>query len=590
VGNIGSAALEYGIQRPLAAILNAILFRDAAGPSLGEYLSMVKYAGAALSTALRFAGIMWNTEISLFDSQWLNKPIVLSGTGGKGQVERFAIPGKTGKFIRIPTRSLGVADEFAKHLIGQLEAAAQAHRIAKAEGLTGDAFDKRVDTLVRVPGSAAWIAAVDQAHKLTFTEDLPEGMQKMQNWLHTRAKTPWGVVIKTLLRFVFPFVSTPYNIFKTAIRKTPIGSLRMIGKGLVAWKGGRPFFDSYPKAAIATDLAEQMLGWVAALVILAIGEGDPDDDKKTWLLTGTRSMNDNLGEDQLLRRTRGGEMALLYKGEPVFAYGRYEPFATVIATIVDAGREIKSMRGGVPPTEALKKATFDLIDQARSKTFLQGLDGLMGMLDERSGKNPMDSFVKFVTTAAVPNIIRQPLRNIDNYARDTRNAPWYYAAVPFGGLAEPLYDLYGRPVEKGGNSASRLLFESPLKKQPVQVADRAMRAYGDANPMDPKYLSNPTRAAFRFKDVFGKWQSMTPQQAADYRKAAGQQFAIEAAGVLPSPSAPSEEDMRQLGNLKERVFSAKKKEMFPGGFAPSPTPRRSPSLGELFGRVLRPGQ
>lgn len=585
-GNTGNAAFEYMIQRPAEAITNAILFRDAAGASLSEYRSMAKYATTAAATAWTFAKIAWSTEVSLFDSQWLNKPISIRGASGdKGQVQRFAIKGTKGRIIRMPSRALQFADEWAKHFLGMIEASAQAHRIAKAEELEGEAFDKRVASLVRVPGSSAWIAAVDKAHSITFTNQLPKTLHKMTESLHERADTAWGTIIKTMFRFIFPFVRTPYNIFATGIRKTPLGGIRMTwkgGAGLVdAWKGNQPFFDSYPKAAIAYDLAEQIIGWGAALAITAMAEGDPDDDKKIILITGTRSMGDNRGEDQLLSRLKGGETTILYRGKPLLHYGRYEPFATVIATVVDAMRAMKAVQGGVRTSEAANTAFWNLVDQARSKTFLQGFDGLMSLLDGH--KSMTDAAAKFVLKGLVPNLIRQPIRNIDEYVRDSRSAPWYYNAIPLGGLAEPLYDIYGRPMERGGNAAARVFISTPNEQLDPHPVDVSLDKFGRTNPLERWYPRNPTNRMFRYQTPSGEWVDMTPAEIAEYRREAGREFDLKSRSILPSPTVPSIEQVEDLDRVKDRAYSSTKKRMFEGGIPPPTPKRRSPTLADLFG-------
>lgn len=594
MGNTGNASLEYLIQRPLEAITNAVLFRDAAGAQMSEYRSMAKYVTRAFAQAVHFAQLAWETEVSLFDSQWLDKPIALRGSSGdKGQIERFAIRGRLGRIIRTPSRALQFADEFAKHFFGMLEACAQGHRLAKAQGLKGEAFDDFVAMQVAVPGSPAWLAAVDKAHRITFTQDLPGPLQKAQNLLHERSKTPMGAVIKTFLRFVFPFVRTPYNIFATGLRKTPLGSARVgwkSGVGLVdAWQGKQAFFDSYPKAALAGDIAEQLIGWVTTLILAGMAEGDPDDDKKAWLITGTRSSSDSRGEAQLLNRTRGGETSILYRGKPVLNYGRIEPFATITSTLVDAMRELKRVQGGEPLTRAVENAARDLVDQARTKTFLQGFDGLVQLLHGQNKSIP-DAVVKALVTGIVPNLVRQPLRNVDDYARDSRNAPWYYQALPFGGFAEPLYDLYGRAVEKGGSSLSRVLSaNSNAKVQPRHPADTALVTWNKANEGDPQqqyYPVNPS--VFRYKDPQGKWQNMTPAQIAAFRRSAGKAFATEAAANFASPKAPTREEMRGLRSVKEKTYDATKKAMFGTGYGPPDMKRRAPTIGELFGQKIYP--
>jgi len=591
-GNTASMALEFAIQRPLEAMINATLFRDAAGAQLGEFRSMAKYSSMIFATAVNRAKRAWQTEISTFDAERLDQPLVIRGGGSKLESEQFVIGGTPGRVIRTPSRLLNFADEFAKYLIAGLEAAAQAHRLAKANGLTGEEFDKFVASQVNTNGSQAWLAAVDKAHRLTFTSELPDMLKKANDMLRDRATTPGGAALKFFLRMVFPFVRTPYNIFATGLRKTPLGTLRMAGKataGLVdSWKGTRPFFDSYPKAALAGDMAEQLVGWVAALVLAGMAEGDPDDERKHILITGTRSGNDSRGEAQLLNRTRGGETTILVNGKPVFNYGRIEPFATVISTLVDAMREWKKVKGGEPPAKAIENATRALADQARSKTFLQGFDGLMQLIDGRTRSLP-DAAVKAIVTGAVPNLVRQPLRNVDGFARDTRNAPWYYQALPLASLAEPLYDLYGRPIEKDFSPLSRIALGSATTKVlPVQPADRALERWNKTHEGDPQQQYNPVHpSVFRFKDAQGKWQQMRPDVIARFRRDAGRAFAADAIAQFASPTAPTAEEVRGLRSVKDRSYDATKKNLLGAGVQPPQVARPMPTLAELFGQRLR---
>ena len=591
-GNTASMALEFAIQRPLEAMINATIFRDAAGAQLGEFRSMAKYASMIFATAVNRAKRAWQTEISTFDAERLDQPLVIRGGGSKNESEQFAIGGTPGRVIRTPSRLLNFADEFSKYLIGGLEAAAQAHRLAKANGLTGEEFDKFVASQVNTNGSQAWLAAVDKAHRLTFTSELPDMLKKANDMLRDRATTPGGAALKFFLRMVFPFVRTPYNIFATGLRKTPLGTLRMAGKataGLVdSWKGTRPFFDSYPKAALAGDMAEQLVGWVAALVLAGMAEGDPDDERKHILITGTRSQNDSRGEAQLLNRTRGGETTILINGKPVFNYGRIEPFATVISTLVDAIREWKKVAGGEPPAKAIENATRALADQARSKTFLQGFDGLMQLFDGRTRSLP-DAAVKAIVTGAVPNLVRQPLRNVDGFARDTRNAPWYYQALPLASLAEPLYDLYGRPIQKDFSPLARIALGSATTKvQPVQPADRALERWNKAHEGDPQQQYNPVHpSVFRFKDAQGKWQQMRPDVIARFRRDAGRAFAADAIAQFASPTAPAAEEVRGLRSVKDRSYDATKKNLLGAGVQPPKVARPMPTLAEVFGQRLR---
>ena len=102
-------------------------------------------------------------------------------------------------------------------------------------------------------------------------------------------------------------------------------------------------------------------------------------------------------------------------GNTVLSYRRWEPFSTVLASIADLSREIER-EGGVKPA-VFSKWLMGFKDQAKDKTFLQGVSGLIQSIEdpdrffERTAAN--------IITGYVPNIIRQPIRALDNNIRDT---------------------------------------------------------------------------------------------------------------------------------------------------------------------------
>ncbi|HYF37336.1 MAG TPA: hypothetical protein VD994_18695, partial [Prosthecobacter sp.] len=349
VGNTANVGLEYLLQRPLEAITNTLMGGDPAGASLGEYRAIAKYARQAFADAVHHARLAWITEASLFELQWSGVGGIQNAGGLKGEAPRAAIKGNAGRIIRIPSRALLYADEFAKRFVGRIEAAAQAHRLGIAQGFSGAALDSYIATQVKTPSSPAWLAAIDKAKEMTFQQDLPQLLEGVQRMKGERSKTWWGAVLKLALNLVFPFIKTPFNIFATGLRKTPLGSLKLAGKaGMSLWKikDGKPFFDSYPRAALARDMAEQLIGWTAMLILSGMAEGDPDDESKLILITGTRNRDDKAGEGQLLNRARGGETTILWRGKPVLNYGRYEPFSTAIVSMVNAMRQMKSLDHG----------------------------------------------------------------------------------------------------------------------------------------------------------------------------------------------------------------------------------------------------
>lgn len=479
-------------------------------------------------------------------------------------------------------------DEFFKTLVGKVEVVAQAYRIARSEGRTGEALAKRIRGLAGTPGSPAWTAAIRQAEAMTFQSELPEFLKKVTEWKEGRAKTAWGAVMKTMLKFIFPFIRTPWNIFATGLRKTPLGGVAMGARGLGAlykMKDGKAFFDSYPKALFAKHMVEQAVGWLGAIVLFGLAEGDEDDDKKFLLITGTRSPDDRMGEKKMLERTRGGATMIVINGKPVFNYGRIEPFSTMVSTVVDSVRAIKRAGRGARATDQIAAIIGNIKDQTESKTFLQGIANLSRTVDmvrnpDRVGKELARGFIQGV----VPNIIRQPLRNLDNYARDTRHAPLVYSAFPLGGLAEPLYDLYGRPVEKTGTPFSRLLLTAgtDTSRESITLGDKALSRWNAANPLETYYPSPDLIT--RFKDANGEWQDMTPAEIALQRREGGKRMAQKvSATVTPAEAAkPTAETKEKIEGARRSAFREARDHLFKGGQRPV-TPQRTPSLAENLG-------
>jgi hypothetical protein len=488
-------------------------------------------------------------------------------------------------------------DAFFKYFVGRIEASAQAYRIANSEGRKGADMDKRIKSLVGTPGSAAWVLAVRQAEEMTFQQDLPSLIQTIQDLKNKERRNKngqlaaggmWETIGRTILRFNFPFIKTPYNIISTALRKTPLGSLNMMANaGTAVWqmKNGTPFIESYSKAKILHHAVEQFIAWTSFALIYGLSEGDPDDDKKGLMFTGTRAAKDDrAGEKAMLARTRGGATMVLYNGTPVFNYGRYEPFATILSSMVDASRAIKKAGRGKAATDMAAAIIGNIADQAESKTFLQGIENLSRLYaqirnPDKIGHEMAGALIKGI----VPNIIRQPLRNMDEYARDTKHAPLIYSAFPFGGLAEPLYDLYGRPVQKTGNPLSRLVMASgtDTSRKTTMAPDAALNKWNAANPIEPYYPSPDIN--HRYKDALGKWHEMTPAEIALQRREGGKNM-LQMAAISPGEAmAPTKATVQAIQKARNKAFSDTRNRIFAGGTRPVIPPKRNVSLAEMMG-------
>jgi hypothetical protein len=533
-GNLGSAAWDFTVQRGAEALVNLATFGNVQGGArLGEFRYLMRGILPGLVRGWRLAVQSYAAEADFFEAEVLNG-VVEIGDFDKGGGTRSSIPGKLGRVIRIPGRFLMFQDALFKGAIGQMEAGAQAYRIAKAEKLKGPALESRIAELMQ-PGSLAWELAVEKAKDLTFqTED--QMTQLLSRALKGRNR------LGSILRWFFPFIRTPYNIFKTGLRKTPLGTLGMLARisdGLYRVnKDGRPFFESYPQALLARHVAEQLIAWASAFFLWGAVEGDDDDDQKAFLLTGTRPYGEeSAGIRDLLNRTAGGPLQLRFgprgPGAVTISFGRYEPFALVLGTLADGMRLIKQMPEGAGKMDQAGKMLGYFLSQAREKTFLQGFESIMKVVDQK-GLKP-DDLRGTVLAGLVPNIIRQPMRNWDDYRREYENRQWLHDMIPSGDFAEPKIDAYGRPIQKGGSPVARqLLPVGTIPDERANAIDRAVTLWNNRNP-GQAWAPEPPKPNITAKNpVTGKEVEieLTPGQATAFRRLAGREGQRRALAAL----------------------------------------------------------
>ncbi len=554
---------------------------------------IMKAAMPGITRGMKAAVQAWHTEQDAFERAALGpKADQLSfGDFDKGGGQAPAIPGKVGRVVRMSSRALQAMDSFFKTAIGQMEVSAQAYRIAKAQGLTGEALEDSIKSQVQNPGSMAWQRAVTKAQELTFQTKL-RNKAEGGHFAERSARTiqDWKSQ-EHLVGLIFPFIRTPFNIFATGLSKTPLGSIPAAARvinGLYQMKNGKPFMDSYSKAQQVKDITTQTIAWATALLLMGSIEGDKDDDDKNLLITGSRPYGvDGNGSRELANRTKGGPYQIRIGGRNGINinYGRYEPIATVLSTVADAIRV-----GKTEGDMASKLGRFGeyFLAQAQDKTFLQGFAAISQALQTAGNQSQGDTskvvtgVTKQLLAALVPNLIRQPLRNLDDYVRDSRNADAIYSLLPAGGNAPKKADVYGNDQEKGGNPLSRLLFAGGMKPTPsVKMGDQFLLNWNRENPDKPFYPTAPND--HKYKDATGQKVDMTSDQIAAYDKAVGHRFAQGLPGWLTPQMAahPTEEHRRQFESEHSKAAREVKAEMFGGGAAP--VVKRSNDISTMFG-------
>ncbi|MEI7532873.1 MAG: sigma-70 family RNA polymerase sigma factor [Verrucomicrobiae bacterium] len=561
-GNGAMAMLEYSFQRWTEAAVNTLV-KDPNSATFGELKHIYRSAMPGIMKGYQAALRAFASEHDFFENDVLNSQLEFKdfdkGGGGKA-----AIPGKIGRVVRVMTRSLMAMDAFFKYATGQMEVAGQAYRIAMAQGLTGEAMEAEMRSQINMPGSMAWQRAVLKAKELTFQQEVPgivkgimalrEGREaKILNKTVSGWDFPGNQLFYTWLKMQLPFIKTVYNVFRTGIRKSPVGALNMgyqTAKGLYALKNGRPFVDGYAKAMFVRDVSEQILAFGATAFLMGAIEGDDDDDKKWLLITGGRPYGvDNQGERDLLDRTHGGQYQIRIGGRNgfYFNYGRVEPWATTLGTVATGVRLAKSGKG---PEDWIDRMIANLSSQATDKTFMQSVNNMFGAIDALRSKDGASKFaqksVQGFLSSFVPNIIKQPLRNWDDYVRDGKYSDKEYKFIPIGNLAEPRSNLYGKPVQKQGNAVSRLFFPAGIVPTPVlERGDQFLKSY---NRVAEKPYTPERPSVYKLKNARDQWVDMTPHQIAEFDRKSGILFALKLKTWLTPYviSHPTEEHKKQF--------------------------------------------
>jgi hypothetical protein len=275
-----------------------------------------------------------------------------------------AIPGPTGRLIRIPLRALSAEDAFFKALVWETEMHAGAFRIAAREGLAGDALARRVAALIQDPTPGMLLRAEHQMQYRTFQAELgPIG-----RWvLAGRALIPFA-------RYLVPFVRTVTNITTATLERTPWGFAPI---GVKALRGeahhGQPHLGDVPIAP-AESLARPILGSIIMLTFGALAANA--------IMMGGGGVTPR----NLLRAQEETGEALRYS-LPIpgtgwrFGVNRLEPVGALLgmaADIVELERRNEHARAA-QLADAMMRA---IVTNLTNKTFLSGLLQLSALVND----------------------------------------------------------------------------------------------------------------------------------------------------------------------------------------------------------------
>jgi hypothetical protein len=465
--NAANSIYNLGPRRIIEAGVNDVLGiigqGDPNSATLGELAVMARQSHKALRLAGQNMLKSWATESRIAESQFSQTLQQMELGSLKGEEIMPALGGKLGLLMRsLSYRHMTAADELFKGFHGHLEAAAQAHRIAKREKLTGSAYEARIAELMEY-GSEAWMRALAVSENVTFQTRLNP---KDPRALAVLDKIGAGIKGYTnkyrALTFFFPFITTPANIFKSAIEMSPVGALLAVIDGTRALKiklakgnmtkqqADLAASELYDRARLIKDVTNQL---IATGIFWALsGMVEPEDDEDLPRITGSTDWRSTSKGQRDTEMRVMPPMSIRIGKDNFVSYSRIDPFATVFASIADAIHEV-SITG--MNEKALGNYFMKIQNQLDDKTFLSGVSDLVNAIKdpERFASKLTGSIV----TGFVPNLIRQPIREADPYVRDTKpreeDGFWTALGKQLGyslapGYAAPLMDVWGNPITR----------------------------------------------------------------------------------------------------------------------------------------------
>jgi len=301
-----------------------------------------------------------------------------------------AVGGKVGEVVRLPGRALVAEDVLFKAVGYRQELWGQAIRKASREGKGL----KRAREIVRNPDPEIRMKAIEEGRYQTFTNAL-EGFGK--SWQRLIGRKPG-------LRFLTPFVRTPWNIVAYASERSPF-----------FFKASRRYKDAMKAGGAEKDLARAKLalGTSATIGVALLS--------KDGTITG-RGPSD-YRERQVLRGT-GWQPYSIKIGDTYYAYNRFEPLGILFGVAADL-TDISSYIAETddPLWEEINSIAAMLgasvAENLTNKTFLQGISSVLQAVNDpdRYAKRTIQRFLSsFIPTAAY-----YARKGTDPYARDVRS-------------------------------------------------------------------------------------------------------------------------------------------------------------------------
>jgi len=418
--NFGMSTWEMFVQRPAEALLNMFV-KNPMAPTFASLAAAYKQIFPNIHNANLALIKSFQTETGMY-----------SAIDTKGET---AIAGKKGRVIRAPQRALLSIDEWFKTILVKSLSYDYATRIADKNKLTGIGRAAYIEWAANDTTGESVVPeeAINEAERILFQTKPGAVGRAILSARNEKGMVGWA------FKYLFPFVTTPTNLIKIGIKKSPFGLLNVGLEGIAALRGkDSRYAGDYGKAALITDVVEQAFAWsLAGLLYSWTAPGGDDDEDYLPRITGTVAGTPN--ERRFKMRNIPAHSIRI--GDRWYSYARAEPLSNVLTLTVDALTSLHDVRAGKGLDANDAKKFLSLI---KDKTYLQTLGDLM-----RGIENPEDwtNLAQNFSSSWMPNLFKQAMRATDPMQRDYRVREKGLAFLGKSFIARGLQKAVPLPIE-----------------------------------------------------------------------------------------------------------------------------------------------
>ena len=399
------------------------------------------------------------------------------GVGGNlgAAIDRF------GDVITTPGRALMATDEFFKGINYRMELHAQAFRMATEEGLEGQELAERIAQIIDNPPDTIIETSRNFARYQTFTNELDESGAAFEQLGRATQKIREASQEFPPLKIALPFVRTPFNIFRYATERTPLG--------LFSRNVRKQAFSSGPEGAIARSKLAMGSMLMTTAVLLA-GEG---------MISGRGPADPRLRKFK--RDNDNWQPYSVRVGDTWIAYNRLDPMGSLLGMVAD----FSEMSGEMDQMSAERLSGMMMMSvwqNLTSKTYMRGMSEVINMLAPNSWAEPQnvggpaERFFENLAGTVVPTLFAQTNRAFfDNTVRETHSAfDRICSRIP--GCSDdlpPRLNMWAEPIVLEGGLGPDII--SPIyvtTRQPDDV-DREIIRLKVPLTMPPRAFASETR-------------------------------------------------------------------------------------------------